>query len=77
MLIACVIDFRGHWDKFLPLCEFSYYNSYHSSIDMTPFEELYRRGCRLSMSWFESRDVKSLGIDLVKNGQDKVRIIQA
>ncbi|WMV25259.1 hypothetical protein MTR67_018644 [Solanum verrucosum] len=24
MLRVCVIDFGGHWDKFLPLCEFSY-----------------------------------------------------
>ncbi|WMV59645.1 hypothetical protein MTR67_053030 [Solanum verrucosum] len=32
MLSACVIDFGGHWDKFLPLCEFSYNNSYYSSI---------------------------------------------
>ncbi|WMV19197.1 hypothetical protein MTR67_012582 [Solanum verrucosum] len=38
MLRACVIDFGGHWNKFLPLCEFSYNNSYHSSIDIAPFE---------------------------------------
>ena len=41
MLRACVIEFGGHWDSFLPLAEFSYNNIYHSSIDMTPFEELY------------------------------------
>ncbi|WMV32246.1 hypothetical protein MTR67_025631 [Solanum verrucosum] len=46
MLRACVIDFGGHWDKFLPLCEFSYNNSYHSSIDMALFEALYGRGSR-------------------------------
>ncbi|WMV46996.1 hypothetical protein MTR67_040381, partial [Solanum verrucosum] len=46
MLKACVIDFGGHWDKFLSLCEFSYNNSYRSSIDMAPFEALYGRGCR-------------------------------
>ncbi|WMV18708.1 hypothetical protein MTR67_012093 [Solanum verrucosum] len=46
MLMACAIDFGGHWDKLLPLCEFSYNNSYHSSIDMAPFEALYGRGCR-------------------------------
>ena len=34
MLRACVIDFGGHWYNFLPLSEFSYNNSYHSSIDM-------------------------------------------
>lgn len=27
--------------------------------------------------WFEARDVKSLGVDLVEDAQDKVRNIQA
>ena len=76
MLRACVIDFGGHWDKFLPLCEFSYNNSYHSNIDMAPFEALYGRGCRSPIGWFEAGDVKPLGVDLVKDAQDKVRSIQ-
>ncbi|WMV26604.1 hypothetical protein MTR67_019989 [Solanum verrucosum] len=77
MLRTCVIDFGRHLDKFLPLCEFSYNNSYHSSIDMTPFEALYGRGCRSPIEWFETGDVKPLGVDLVKDAQDKVRSIQA
>ncbi|GJS77587.1 putative reverse transcriptase domain-containing protein [Tanacetum coccineum] len=32
LLRACVIDFGGNWDVYLPLAEFSYNNSYHSSI---------------------------------------------
>ena len=76
MLRACVIDFGGHWDKFLPLCEFSYNNSCHFNIDMTPFEALYGRGCRSPICWFEAGDVKPLGVDLVKDAQDKVRSIQ-
>ncbi|XP_059291499.1 uncharacterized protein LOC132044982 [Lycium ferocissimum] len=43
MLRACVIDFGGHWDQFLPLAEFAYNNSYHSSIEMAPFEALHGR----------------------------------
>ena len=76
MLRGCVIDFGGHWDKFLPLCEFSYNNSYHSSIDMAPFEALYGRGCRSPIGWFEAGDVKPLDVDLVKDAQEKVRGIQ-
>ena len=34
MLRACVIDFKGSWDDHLPLIEFAYNNSYHSSIQM-------------------------------------------
>ncbi|GJW49809.1 reverse transcriptase domain-containing protein [Tanacetum coccineum] len=32
MLRACVMDFGGSWDVHLPLVEFSYNNSYHSSV---------------------------------------------
>nr|GEZ57365.1 putative reverse transcriptase domain, ribonuclease H-like domain, aspartic peptidase domain protein [Tanacetum cinerariifolium] len=46
MLRACVIDFGSGWDKHLPLVEFSYNNSYHSSIKAAPFEALYGRKCR-------------------------------
>nr|GEY13350.1 reverse transcriptase domain-containing protein [Tanacetum cinerariifolium] len=40
MLRACVIDFGSSWDKHLPLVEFSYNNSYHSSIKAASFEAL-------------------------------------
>nr|GEV24616.1 reverse transcriptase domain-containing protein [Tanacetum cinerariifolium] len=32
MLRACIIDFEKSWDRHLPLVEFSYNNSYHTSI---------------------------------------------
>nr|GEY44875.1 putative reverse transcriptase domain-containing protein [Tanacetum cinerariifolium] len=32
MHMACEIDFEGNWDTHLPLVEFSYNNSYHSSV---------------------------------------------
>lgn len=46
MLRACVIEFRKGWDKHLPLVEFSYNISYHTSIKAAPFEALYGRKCR-------------------------------
>lgn len=45
-LQACAIDFGGSWDTHLPLVEFSYNNSYHSSIKMPPYEMFYGRKCR-------------------------------
>ena len=45
MLRASVIDFKGIWDKKLPLLEFSYNNSYHSYIAIDPFEALYGMRC--------------------------------
>ncbi|KAD4586255.1 hypothetical protein E3N88_23856 [Mikania micrantha] len=41
MLRACVIDFGNSWETHLPLVEFSYNNSYHTSIGAAPFEALY------------------------------------
>ncbi|KAD3639972.1 hypothetical protein E3N88_29195 [Mikania micrantha] len=46
MLRTCILDFGGSWDTHLPLIEFSYNNSYHSSIGCAPFEALYGRKCR-------------------------------
>ncbi|GJV54622.1 putative reverse transcriptase domain-containing protein [Tanacetum coccineum] len=46
MLRACVIDFRNGWDKHLPLIDFLYNISYHTSIKAAPFEALYGRKCR-------------------------------
>ncbi|GKC11310.1 reverse transcriptase domain-containing protein [Tanacetum coccineum] len=58
MLRACVIDFKKGWDKNLPLVEFSYNNSYHTSIKAAPFEALYGRKCRSSVCWAEVGDVQ-------------------
>nr|GEU83534.1 putative reverse transcriptase domain-containing protein [Tanacetum cinerariifolium] len=46
MLCACVIDFGNGWERHLPLVEFSYKNSYHTSIKAALFEALYGRKCR-------------------------------
>ncbi|GKC96694.1 putative reverse transcriptase domain-containing protein [Tanacetum coccineum] len=43
MLRAYVLDFGESWDVHLPLVEFSYNNSYHSSVWCAPFEALYGR----------------------------------
>lgn len=46
MLRACAIDFGKGWEDQLALVEFSYNNSYHTSIGMAPFETLYGSPCR-------------------------------
>ncbi|GKF60790.1 putative reverse transcriptase domain-containing protein, partial [Tanacetum coccineum] len=56
MLRACVMDFGGSWDTHLPLIEFSYNNSYHTSIKRAPFEALYGRKCRSPVIWTEVGD---------------------
>ncbi|XP_069151899.1 uncharacterized protein [Solanum lycopersicum] len=42
-LRSCVIDFKVILDDHIPLIEFSYNNSYHSRIQMAPYEPLYGR----------------------------------
>ena len=46
MMRACVLEFRGNWDEHIPLMEFAYNNSYHSSIGMAPYEAVYAKKCR-------------------------------
>ncbi|KAE8723570.1 Detected protein of unknown function [Hibiscus syriacus] len=76
MLRGCVIDFHGSWENFLPLAEFAYNNSYHTSIRMAPYEALYGRKCRTSICWTELRDRKTLGPELVRETEDTVRLIR-
>ncbi|GKC67942.1 putative reverse transcriptase domain-containing protein [Tanacetum coccineum] len=54
MLRACVNDFGKGSDRHLPLVEFSYNNSYHTSIKATSFKALYGRKCRPPVCWAES-----------------------
>ena len=41
MLRALAIDFSGSWEKYLPLVEFAYNNSFQATIGMAPYEALY------------------------------------
>ncbi|GKA28616.1 putative reverse transcriptase domain-containing protein [Tanacetum coccineum] len=66
MLRTCVIDFVGNWDVHLPLVEFSYNNSYYSSIRCAPFEALYRRKCRSHVLWAEIKEIRSIRPELVQ-----------
>ncbi|GJT19586.1 putative reverse transcriptase domain-containing protein [Tanacetum coccineum] len=65
MLRACVIDFGGSWDTHLPLAEFSYNNSYHSSVRCAPFEALYGKKCRSPVLWAEIGESRLIGPELV------------
>ncbi|GJZ86709.1 putative reverse transcriptase domain-containing protein [Tanacetum coccineum] len=58
---ACVPDFRGSWDVHLPLVEFSYNNSYHSSVRCASFEALYGRKCRSPIMWAEIGEGQLIG----------------
>ena len=77
MIRGCVLDFSGSWDRYIPLMEFAYNNSYQSSIGMTPYEALYGRRCKTPICWIELDEHKIIiCLDLVKDMEEKVQIIQ-
>lgn len=50
---SCVIDFQGSREDYLPFAEFTYNNSFKSSIQMVPYEALYGRKCHTLLCWTE------------------------
>ncbi|GJR27113.1 hypothetical protein Tco_1103345 [Tanacetum coccineum] len=52
-------------DVYLPLVEFSYINSYHSSMICAPFEALYDRKCHSPIMWAEVGEGQLIGPELV------------
>ena len=77
MLRMCVLDFKGSWDKYLPLIEFAYNNSYHSSIGMAPYEALYGRGYRSPSCWSEVGEKQIEGPELIRETLEEVPLVQA
>ena len=71
-----MLEQEGSWDRFLPLIEFTYNNSFHSSIGMAPYEALYGRRCRTPLCWMEPGESLTLGPEVVQQTTEKVRLIQ-
>ena len=76
MLRACVLDFKGSWEKHLPLMEFSYNNSYQASIQMVHYEALHGRPWRSSICWTEVGRRPIIGSDLIRDTFEKVGLIR-
>ncbi|KAG8498480.1 hypothetical protein CXB51_005010 [Gossypium anomalum] len=72
MLRCCIFEFSGSWERYLPLIEFAYNNSFQSSIKMAPYEALYGCKCRTPLFWTELSESKIFGVDLIKDVEQKV-----
>jgi hypothetical protein len=72
MLRACIIDFGKGWEKYLPLAELSYNNSYHTSLKAAPFEALYGNKCRSPIGWAEVGYSQLTGPELILETTEKV-----
>ncbi|XP_072983499.1 uncharacterized protein [Typha latifolia] len=69
---SLVADFGLSWDRHLPLIEFAYNNSYHSSIRIPPYEALYGRRYWTPISWNEVGERKIDSSKLIQETIDKV-----
>ena len=76
MLRACDTDSKGNWDDQLPLIEFSKNNTYNSSISVAPFEALYGRQCTSLVGWFEVCESSLLGLEIIYDALEKIRVIK-
>jgi len=76
MLRACVLEFQGKWEEDLPLVEFSYNNSYQSTIKMAPFDALYGRKCRTPLCWSDLDEVLIIGPEMIQQTTETMRKIR-
>lgn len=67
---------RGSWDNYLSLIDFTYNNSFHSIIRMEHFEALYGKTYMRSLCWYESGESVVLGLEIIQQTIEKIKLIQ-
>ena len=74
-LFLAEVSKKGREDC-LPFAEFSYNNSYQSSLEMAPFEALYGRKCHTPLNWTETGDSQIFGVDTLQATKEQVQLIR-
>jgi transposase InsO family protein len=72
MLCMYMMDQQKRWEEILPLVEFAYNNSYQRTIKMAPFEFLYGRPSRMSLSWDWLEDRVLVGPEAIQEMEEKM-----
>ena len=76
MLQACVLDWGDSWERHLPLVEFAYNNSFHSSIGMSPYKALYGRPCRTPLCWTQVAERRMISPEIVEETTEKIKSVR-
>ncbi len=58
------------------MVEFAYNNSYQASMKMASYEALYKTRCMTPLCWTEMGEEKVVGLDLVRQTKEKVKLIR-
>ena len=76
MFWACALAQGSKWEDYLPYVEFSYNNTFQTSLKMPPFEALYGRKCRTPLNWSQTGDSRIFRTDLMMEVEKQVKEIR-
>ena len=76
MLRMYAMDRPTKLEDYLHLVEFSYNNSYQTSIKMSLFEAVFGRKCHTPLSWSQPEDKLLLGLEALYEMEKFVKEIQ-
>ena len=60
----------------MPLMEFAYNNTFHSSLGMAPYEALYCRKCRTPTCWDKVGERQLVGPEIMQLTIEKIQLIR-
>ena len=58
------------------MVEIAYNNSYHTSIEMAPYEALYGRKYRYTLCWDEIGERELTGPEIIRDATEKIALIR-
>ena len=72
MLRMYVMDHPSKWEDYLHFEEFSYNNGYHSSLNVSPFKELYRGSVILLLVGIIQQKKMIVVLEILKDMEDRM-----
>lgn len=71
-----MLEIRGNWNDHVPFIEFTYNNSFHTTIGMTLFKALCGMRYRSFVGWFELGEMAMIGPNFMLEGMENVKLIR-